>query len=67
VGRYNLYSTIISQIGIKLDVGAKTKKNQPIQKKTNLFFLIREMARVKRRRMRMTEIRVGYSNRDLET
>jgi hypothetical protein len=58
---------MISQRGIRLEEGARMIKKKKIQKDINLFFLIRIVAEMRRRRITEAEIQVGYSNNDFET
>jgi len=42
-------------------------KKKKIEKGINLFFFIRIVAKIRRRRITEIEIQVGYSNNDFET
>jgi hypothetical protein len=57
---------MISGIGMMLEVGARTMKNQKIEKEINLFCLMRPVAKIKRKRMMEIDTKVGYSKRDFE-
>ena len=67
MGRYRRYSTIISQMGIRLDVGANMIKNQYIAKEKSRFFFIRNVAKMKRDRIIEMDKKVGNSNKDFDT
>jgi hypothetical protein len=58
---------MISQRGMRLELGARTIKKKKIAKGINLFFFIKIADKIKRSRITETEIQVGYANNDFET
>ncbi len=58
---------MMSQRGSRLEVGARTIRNQKMEKEVSLFFLARRVAKRRRRTMAEKERNVGYSKSDLWT
>ncbi len=56
---------MMSQRGSKLEVGARTIRNQKMEKEISLFFLARRIAKTRRKATAEKHKKVGYSKSDL--